>query len=61
MRKQFLDAGWKEDMATLDAMAGALSFSRTRQSLTISYTDTGVMPTEVTISSMRGDLEPQKQ
>ena len=57
LQKQFRDAGWKQDMATLDAMAGALSFSRTRQSLTISYTDTGVMPTEITVSSMRGDLE----
>ena len=58
-RKQFRDAGWKEDLATLDAMAGTLSFSREKQSLTISYTDTGVMPTELTVSAMGAELERQ--
>jgi hypothetical protein len=56
-RKQFRDAGWKEDVALLEAMAGTLSFSKQDQSLTISYTDTGVMPTEVTLSGMRIELE----
>ena len=58
-RKQFRDAGWKEDLATLDAMAGALSFSREKGSLTISYTDIGVMPTEITVSAMGAELERQ--
>lgn len=56
-RKQFREAGWKEDLATLNAVAGALSFSKENQHLTISYTDTGVMPTEVTLSAMGVELE----
>jgi hypothetical protein len=56
-RKQFLEAGWKEDLATLDAMAGALSFTKDNQHLTISYTDTGVMPAEISLSTMGAELE----
>ena len=57
LRSQFREAGWKEDLSTLDAMAGALSFSKEKQSLTISYTDTGVMPTEISLSAMGAELE----
>jgi hypothetical protein len=61
LRKQFRDAGWKEDVASLDAMAGALSFSKEGgQSVTINYTDTGFLPSEVTVSVMRGKLEAAK-
>jgi hypothetical protein len=57
LRKQFLDAGWKEDIATLNAMAGALSLSKENQHFTIHYTDTGVMPAEINLSVMGGELE----
>lgn len=57
LRKQFRDAGWKEDLATLEPMAGALSFSKEKQSLTINYTDTGVMPAEISLSAMSAELE----
>ena len=61
LRKQFRDAGWKEDVVALDGMAGALSFSKEGgQSVTINYTDTGFMPSEVTVSVMRGELEAAK-
>lgn len=38
-------------------MAGALSFSKEKQSVTISYTDTGVMPAEISVSVMGAELE----
>ena len=57
LRSQFREAGWKEDLSTLDAMAGALSFSKEKQSLTISYTDTGMMPAEISLSAMGAELE----
>src|ERR1017187_2553889 len=57
LRGQFREAGWKEDLATLNAMAGALSFSKEKQSLTISYTDTGMMPAEISLSAMGAELE----
>jgi hypothetical protein len=61
LRVQFRDAGWKEDVAALDAMAGTVSLSKEGgQSLTITYTDTGFMPSEVSISVMRGELEAAK-
>ena len=56
-RKQFRDAGWKEDVASLERMAGTLSFSKDDQHVTITYSDTGFMPTEVSVSAMRAELE----
>jgi hypothetical protein len=61
LRAQFREAGWKEDAASLDAMAGAVSFSKENgQSVTINYTDTGFMPSEVSVSAMRAELEAAK-
>lgn len=56
-RKQFRESGWKEDIATLEGMAGAVSLSKEKQSLTIHYTDTGFMPAEVNLSAMGAELE----
>ncbi len=56
-RKQFRDAGWKEDVASMAAMAGTLSFSKDDQHVTITYSDTGFMPAEVSLSAMRTELE----
>jgi hypothetical protein len=57
LRAQFREAGWKEDFASVTDMTGALSFSKEKQSLTLSYTDTGMMPSEVSLSAMRAELE----
>jgi len=60
-RKQFRDAGWKEKVASMAAMAGTLSFSKEEgQSVTITYSDTGFMPTEVSVSAFRAELEAAK-
>ncbi len=56
-RKQFHEAGWKEDVATLDPRAGAVSISQGTEHLSITYTDTGVMPAEVTLSAMGVEIE----
>jgi len=59
-RKEFRDAGWKEDAASVEALAGALSLSKGSQSLSINYTDIGVMPAEVSISAIGVELEARK-
>ena len=56
-RKEFRDAGWKEDAAAINAMAAAVSFSKGTQSLTVNYTDTGMMPAEVRLSAIGVELE----
>jgi len=57
-RTQFRDAGWKEEHASMAAMAGTLSFSKEDgQSVTVTYSDTGFMPTEVSLSAFRAELE----
>jgi hypothetical protein len=58
LRAQFREAGWKEDFASVTPMTGALSFSKEKfQSLTLSYTDTGMSPPEVNLSAMGAELE----
>ena len=60
-RKQFREAGWKEDVASMAAMAGTLLFSKEGgPSVTITYSDTGFMPTEVSVSAFRAELEAAK-
>jgi hypothetical protein len=57
-RTQFREAGWKEDVASMAAMAGTLLFSKENgQRVNITYSDTGFMPTEVSVSAMRAELE----
>jgi hypothetical protein len=61
LQAQFRDGGWKQDVASLEGMAGTLLFSKEGgQSVTITYTDTGFLPTELSISGMRVELEASK-
>jgi hypothetical protein len=58
LRAQFRETGWKEDVASLSPMTGALSFSKEkRQSLTLTYTDTGMTAPELSLSAMGVELE----
>jgi hypothetical protein len=58
LRTQLRGAGWKENVASLERMAGTLLFSKENgQSVNITYSDTGFMPTEVSLSAMRAELE----
>jgi len=58
LRAQFRDAGWKEDHATMEKMAGTLLFSKEGgRSINVTYSDTGFMPTEVSVSAFRAELE----
>ena len=56
LRAQFREAGWKEDTASLSATAGTVLFSKEGQSLTLTYTDTGFLPTELSLSAFRAEL-----
>jgi hypothetical protein len=56
-RRQFVKDGWKEEAATLHAMAGSLSFAKGDHSLTVIYADTGYLPAEVTIHAAGVELE----
>jgi hypothetical protein len=60
LRTQFRDAGWEEKVASLERMAGTLLLSKEDQSVTITYSDTGFMPSEVSLSAMRAELEAAK-
>jgi len=61
LRTQFREAGWKEDVGSLERMAGTLLFSKENgESVTITYSDTGFMPSEVSVSAMRAELEAAK-
>jgi hypothetical protein len=57
LRAQFREAGWKEDFASVTPMTGTISFSKEKQSLTLTYTDTGMSPPEIYLSAMFAELE----
>jgi hypothetical protein len=60
-RKQFRDAGWKEDVASVTGMSGVVHVSKEGgPSVSITYSDTGFMPTEVSLSAFRAELEAAK-
>ncbi len=61
LRTQFREAGWKEAVASVTGMSGVVSVSKEGgQSVTIMYTDTGFLPTGLSISGMRVELEVAK-
>jgi hypothetical protein len=58
LRTQFRDAGWKEKFAAMAGMSGAVSFSKgDGQSVSLTYSDTPIAPSEVSLSAMRAELE----
>jgi hypothetical protein len=53
LRTTLRQAGWKEDVAALEAVAGAVSLSKEGNgSLTINYTDTGILPAGIHITGI---------
>jgi hypothetical protein len=58
LRTQFREAGWKEDVASVTGMSGVVSVSKEGgPSATITYIDTGFLPTELSVSAFRAELE----
>ena len=58
LRTQFRNAGWKEKFAAMAGMSGAVSFSKgDGQSVSLTYSDTPIGPSEVSLSAMRAELE----
>jgi hypothetical protein len=58
LRTQFRDAGWKEKFAAMAGMSGAVSFSKgDGQSVSLTYSDSPIAPSEVSLSAMRAELE----
>jgi hypothetical protein len=55
-RKQFAKDGWKEEVAASEDMAGSISFNKGSQDLSVSYSDTGFLPAEVTIQATNVEL-----
>jgi hypothetical protein len=56
-RKKFAKDDWKESAAVLEDMAGSISLDKGDRHLTITYTDTGFMPAEITIQATGAELE----
>ena len=57
MRSALIEAGWKETSASLDALAGVVLLERMELKLTIDYTDTGVLPAEISVRASQCELE----
>jgi hypothetical protein len=58
LRTEFRDAGWKENFAATAGMSGAVSFPKgDGQSVSLTYSDTPIGPSEISLSAMRAELE----
>jgi hypothetical protein len=57
LRKYFNEHGWKENAASLDGLAGMLSFSKDLHSVSIDYTDSGFTPAEIGVTVIGAELE----
>ncbi len=57
IRKQFKDAGWKEEVLTADDMIGEIAFKKDKQEVSLSYINTGIMPAEFTLRGTQVELE----
>jgi hypothetical protein len=55
-RKQFAKDGWKENVTASEDMVGSISFNKGSQDISMSYTDTGFLPAEVTIHATNVEL-----
>ncbi len=56
-RKQFAKDGWQEQVTTLEDLAGAISFEKGQQNISVMYDDTKVLPAEVTVRARGVELE----
>jgi hypothetical protein len=56
-QKIFEKDGWKTETASLESVAGVLLMVKEKMSLTISYTDTGILPTEISIDGVGVELK----
>ena len=56
-RKQLAADGWKEQTATLEDIAGAITFIKGEQDIMIMYQNTGISPAEVTVHATGVELE----
>lgn len=63
LRKELAGDGWKETVTSAGDQAGAVSFEKGDQDLTLFYTDTGFLPAEISLSTIRAELEraPEKK
>lgn len=57
LRKELAGAGWKETITSAGDQAGAVSFEKGDQDVTLFYTDTGFLPAEISLSAIRAELE----
>jgi len=56
-RQRLAKDGWKEEFATTEDMAGSISLAKEGQHLTVIYSDTGLLPAEITIQATGVELE----
>lgn len=60
LRKYFKEAGWKEETATFEPLAGNLTVIKDQCMLTVVYADVGVEPAQISVMAIGAELVPQK-
>jgi hypothetical protein len=57
LRKQLVEAGWKETRATIEPMFGDVELSKDNASVSFAYIESGVLAPEITITGLGVELQ----
>lgn len=60
LKQQLLDAGWKQEDEMLEKLFGQVTLSKEKTAVEISYTETGVLPSEIKVTARGVELEQAK-
>ncbi|MGV3604799.1 MAG: hypothetical protein ACO1RA_00215 [Planctomycetaceae bacterium] len=60
LKQQLLDAGWKQEDEMLEKLFGQVTLNKEKTSVEISYTETGVLPSEIRVTGRGVELEQAK-
>ena len=60
LRKHFVAAGWSEEVAVLEQIAGNVTLTKEGCMLSIVYSDIGIGSAEMTVMAVGGKLVPKK-
>jgi hypothetical protein len=58
LRKTFESRGWKERATTLEKIGGLVAFTKDDQTVTVSYTDPGIVAADVTLLTSGVEITP---
>lgn len=61
LRRDFSAVGWKERVTTIEKVGGLVTFTKDEQTVTVSYTDPGIVSADVTLLTTGVEINDDKK